>query len=177
MRVPLVCRVCGIAFTAPRFDAKTCSSTCRSRLRRGFDLAYLNDPSLGKRERRAGYELHAAYDAAKAEHRESTIARRKAIIESRTLREMKAKQKAEQDHQRLLDQIVGAAYRKTMLTSTIKTVAAFLKLFAKEQRNDFSAEAITAVIDNPEQYPLELVRQALADLKASGDFDRILAGG
>jgi hypothetical protein len=46
-----------------------------------------------------------------------------------------------------------------------------------KQRNDFSAEAITAVIDNQEQYSPELVTQALANLKASGDYDRILAGG
>jgi hypothetical protein len=87
MRVPLVCRVCGIEFTAPRFDAKTCSSTCRTRLRRGGDLAYLNDPSLGKRVQRTAREMHAAYDALRAAHRASVAATRAARAERRKLRE------------------------------------------------------------------------------------------
>jgi hypothetical protein len=39
------CRVCGQPFPAVRFDALTCSVTCRSRLHRdhGLDLAYLVD--------------------------------------------------------------------------------------------------------------------------------------
>jgi hypothetical protein len=44
-----------------------------------------------------------------------------------------------------------------------------------QRRNDFSAEAITAAIDDAVRYPLELVTAALAELKASGDYDRILA--
>jgi hypothetical protein len=35
------CRVCGEPFTARRFDALTCTSTCWARKSRGYDLAYL----------------------------------------------------------------------------------------------------------------------------------------
>jgi hypothetical protein len=35
------CRVCGEPFQAKRFDALTCTSTCRMRKARGADLAYL----------------------------------------------------------------------------------------------------------------------------------------
>jgi hypothetical protein len=35
------CRVCGEPFTARRFDALTCTSTCWARKARGHDLAYL----------------------------------------------------------------------------------------------------------------------------------------
>jgi hypothetical protein len=133
MRVPLVCRVCGIEFTAPRFDAS------------------------------------------KAARRQLVLAKAAVRAERRKLRE----RKAEQDRERLLDQIVGAAVRKVeqeqALTATIRTVAAFLKLFVKQRRNDFSAEAITAAIDDADHYPLELVTEALAKLKADGDYDRILA--
>jgi hypothetical protein len=35
------CRVCGEPFQAKRFDALTCTGTCRMRKARGADLAYL----------------------------------------------------------------------------------------------------------------------------------------
>ena len=99
--------------------------------------------------------------------------------EGRDARRKVREQKAERERERLLDKIVGAAYRKAErekeLTAAIKTVAAFLTLFTKQRRNDFSAEAITAAIDDAVRYPLELVTAALAELKASGDYDRILA--
>jgi hypothetical protein len=41
LRIPLNCRVCGLRFTPKRFDALTCSSTCRQRLHRGGDGAFL----------------------------------------------------------------------------------------------------------------------------------------
>jgi hypothetical protein len=37
------CRVCGEPLGSARFDALTCSSTCRMRRYRGADLAYLAD--------------------------------------------------------------------------------------------------------------------------------------
>jgi hypothetical protein len=40
-RFPQPCRVCGQRFTPKRFDALTCTSTCRQRLRRGGDGEYL----------------------------------------------------------------------------------------------------------------------------------------
>jgi hypothetical protein len=48
------------------------------------------------------------------------------------------------------------------------------KLFAKQRRNDFSAEAIAAALES-EHYPVELVAELLAELKADGDYDRIIA--
>ena len=38
---PRYCRVCGQQFRPVRFDALTCSTTCRMRKTRGADLAYL----------------------------------------------------------------------------------------------------------------------------------------
>jgi hypothetical protein len=43
MRLPIACRVCGLRFTPKRFDAVTCSSTCRQRLHRGGDAAFVAD--------------------------------------------------------------------------------------------------------------------------------------
>jgi hypothetical protein len=105
----------------------------------------------------------------------------------RELREVRRKireRKAKEEHERLLNEIVGAAYRKAEREQAAKqrprllgVVAAYLKLFAKERRNDCSAEAITAAINKPEHYPLELITELLAELEASGDYDRILAEG
>jgi len=55
------CRVCGVGFATSRYDAKTCTSTCRQRLHRGGDLAYL--AALKSHERRA----HRTYQAQRGE--------------------------------------------------------------------------------------------------------------
>ncbi len=102
--------------------------------------------------------MHALYDEAK-------VARRKYVVATRALREINRQdreRKAGEAHERLLNEIVGAAYREAerekVLTSAIR-----------------SAEAITAFLNKPDHYPLELVTEALAKLKADGAFDRILA--
>jgi hypothetical protein len=59
MRIPIVCRVCGRDFVAARFDALTCTDTCRQRLRRGGELAYL--AGLGKKQQRLERNLHDSY--------------------------------------------------------------------------------------------------------------------
>jgi hypothetical protein len=41
------CRVCGQQFQPVRFDALTCSTTCRIRKSRGFDLAYPGHHAAG----------------------------------------------------------------------------------------------------------------------------------
>jgi hypothetical protein len=147
-RVPLVCRVCGMNFTAPRFDAKTCSSTCRSRLRRGGDLAYLNDPDLPGGRKRAARAMHAAYDEEKAAHRELVAEIRARREERRRLKQ----QKVEQERQRFIDEITGRAQRELQQRQEAQRrrqqlggVAGCITLFAKERRNDFSAEAIAAL--------------------------------
>jgi hypothetical protein len=173
MRIPMTCRLCGMEFTAHRFDAKTCSSTCRQRLRRGGDLAYLS--TLGKRQQRLQREVHETYDAWIIAYKASVAATQKVREEKRKLKQLKAAPKAE----RFFNEVIGAAYRKVereqAMTAALRIVAAYLKLFVKQRRNDFSTEAITAAIDNPEHYPFELVADALAKLKADGDYSRILA--
>jgi hypothetical protein len=44
------------------------------------------------------------------------------------------------------------------------TVAGVLKLFDQQQRNDRSAEAIATFLDMPEYFPVEVVRELLAEL-------------
>src|ERR1700687_4227891 len=54
-----ICRICGQTFPAVRFDALTCSVTCRSRLHRHpeADLAYLGElPPDQARARRFVHE-------------------------------------------------------------------------------------------------------------------------
>jgi hypothetical protein len=53
-------------------------------------------------------------------------------------------------------------------------VAAVLKLFAKERRNDFSPEAVAAFLNTPLFTP-EIVAELVDSLKASGDYKRILS--
>src|SRR5438270_13996128 len=43
LRRPRPCRVCGTVFRPERWDALTCSDTCRSLRMRGQDLAYVAD--------------------------------------------------------------------------------------------------------------------------------------
>jgi len=52
------CRVCGQSFCPVRFDALTCSDTCRRRKSRGADLAYL--ASLPPDQARARRMVHDA---------------------------------------------------------------------------------------------------------------------
>jgi uncharacterized protein YfaQ (DUF2300 family) len=53
-----ICCVCGLVFKPAQYHAKTCSSTCRQRLRRGGHLAYIADwPQARQQARRA---LHQA---------------------------------------------------------------------------------------------------------------------
>jgi hypothetical protein len=53
------CRVCGEPFRSTRFDALTCSSTCRMRRYRGADLAYLEAwPSAQADARRFVHQAH-----------------------------------------------------------------------------------------------------------------------
>ncbi len=51
------CRVCGMVFRPERWDALTCSDTCRSRRMRGNDLLYVAD--LPEVEQAHHRELHS----------------------------------------------------------------------------------------------------------------------
>src|SRR5262249_36181171 len=55
------CRVCGQPFQPVRLDAMTCSTTCRMRKSRGFDLAYLT--ALPPDQARARRFVHEALDS------------------------------------------------------------------------------------------------------------------
>jgi hypothetical protein len=55
------CRVCGQPFRPVRFDAVTCSTTCRMRKGRGLDLAYLT--TLPPDQVRARRFVHETLDA------------------------------------------------------------------------------------------------------------------
>src|SRR5690242_3271342 len=55
-----------------RFDAVTCSETCRQRLHRGGDLAYLAD--LTPKEQRIHRDLHAALDASREAEKKARAA-------------------------------------------------------------------------------------------------------
>jgi hypothetical protein len=61
------CRVCGLGFRSRRFDAITCSSTCRQRLRRDQAFAYLADLPKGQQKKECA--RHEALDKLIAEHR------------------------------------------------------------------------------------------------------------
>jgi hypothetical protein len=100
-RVPLVCHVCGRNFTASRFDARTCTSACRQRLRRGQEFAYL--AGLTKRQQRAGREMHAAYDKLNAAPKNHVAATRKAREAKREAR----RQRAEQERERTLAELTS----------------------------------------------------------------------
>jgi hypothetical protein len=118
--------------------------------------------------------MHEANDAHMAAHRESVAANR--VIRERA--RARRQRRAAEERQRFIDQIVGAGYREAQAKAGRQrqrgAVAGFVKLFAKERRNDFSAEAIAAVLDS-EHYPVAEVAERLAELKASGDYDRIIA--
>jgi hypothetical protein len=179
-RVPLVCHVCGRHFTASRFDARTCTSTCRQRLRRGQEFAYL--AGLTKRQQRAGREMHAAYDKLKAPRKDHVADTRKAREAKREARRQRAEQEREHTIAELTSKITALANFAALLRGRKQlnklregqerqqqrmrgTVAGVLKLFDQQQRDDRSAEAIAAFLDMPEYFPVEVVRELLADLQ------------
>ncbi len=161
MKVSLVCRVCGRDFTASRFDALTCTSTCRQRLRRGGEFAYF--AGLSKRQQRLEREMHDAYGRHKAAHKE-------AVAATRAARDLNRKAR----HERLLAEIVGRevlnAQRKEAWQKMRNVVAAVRKLFAEKRRSDCSAQAIADYIANdlelPDEYPVEVVAELLAEIEA-----------
>jgi len=171
-----ICRVCGTNFPSPRCDAITCTDTCRQRLKRGQAFAYL--ASLSKAEQRAQRRYHEAVDASIAATKAATASRRAYRDTVRTHRQQKAEQQWERERERVVAEVVGRAYlteqKKQREQATLKTTASVLMLFAKERRNDMSAEAIAELINMPDDYPIEEIRLALDQLHASGDYDRIV---
>ena len=178
-----ICRVCGLRFTAKRLDARTCSSTCRQRLRRGGAFAYF--ATLTKAERRRERKIHDASDAYVTARKGAAAARRAARASERKLREHDAKiardKAAEKARHNAETERLAAAMLLLLEEGRERTyervhygVIVVLKMFVQEQRNDLSAEAIAAHMNRPD-FPLDVVTEALADLKASGDYDHIIA--
>ena len=89
------CRVCGETFRPVRFDAITCTDTCRKRLQRGGAFAYLAD--LSPMERRAERKRHALHDQTIDSTRKVMAERRERLRldPNRPLRVQKRQQAAE----------------------------------------------------------------------------------
>ena len=178
---PIPCRVCGLEFTPSRFDAITCSSTCRQRLRRGNALAYLAD--LSPEEQRIHRDLHAALDA-------SREAVKKALAASKRVREVRRQAnlvkiensiRVQLKLEDLLTMLMqpNSSHEATDAKArqwALGSVAAVLKLFTKEKRNDFSPAAVAAFLNAP-LFTQEVVAKLVDALKVSGDYDHILSGG
>ena len=84
------CRVCGLDFRSRRFDAITCTPTCRQRLRRGQAFAYLE--GLSKREQKAERNRHEALDKLIAEHRDGMKVVRARRAENRAKKQARREQ-------------------------------------------------------------------------------------
>jgi hypothetical protein len=177
------CRVCGLSFPATRPHAFTCTDTCRQRLKRGQAFAYF--ASLSKDQQRAERRYHDAVDAHFALAKASVAATReyrdlkRAQRQEQADREQeRAKREREREWERIGFEIVGrgviAEQKKQREQAARSAVASVLMLFAKERRNDMSAEAIAELINMPDDYPLEGIALALDQLRASGDYDRIV---
>ena len=176
---PIPCRVCGLEFTPSRFDAITCSSTCRQRLRRGNALAYLAD--LSPAEQRIHRDLHAALDA-------SREAEKKAVAASKQVREARRQAKLVKIENSIrvqlkLDDLLKVVAQPNSSEEAAEarahqralgSVAVVLQLFAEEKRNDFSPAAVADFLNAPLFTP-EIVAELIKSLKASGDYDRILS--
>ncbi len=164
-----------MAFTASRFDALTCSSTCRQRLRRGGEFAYL--AGLTKRQQRLQRELHAAIDRHIAAHKESVIATRA----HRELKRERRREKQQEELARLELQKIGFAYlmqmqeEKAQWQKKLCGPVAVIKYFVRERRNDLSAQAIHTWMNGHPVCTVEDVAKALELLRAEGHYDRIIA--
>jgi hypothetical protein len=117
--------------------------------------------------------------AVKVAHKDLVATTRKARDIRRRIKREEAERKADQERERILNEITGRVYRQAEEAKRRHagraTVAACIKHFVMERRNDFSAEAIAAMLDMPDAYPVEFVAEILDNLKASGDYDRIIA--
>jgi hypothetical protein len=171
--------VCGLEFTSSRFDAVTCSATCRQRLHRGGDLAYLID--LPPEEQQLHRHLHSALDASREAEKKALAARMQARETCRKAKRVRMENSIRvrlklDDLLKVLAQLNSSdeAAEERAHQRALGSVAAVLKLFAKQKRNDFSPAAVAAFLNAPLFTP-ETVAELVNALKASGDYDRILS--
>ena len=162
------CRVCGNRFPVVRGDAKTCSSSCRSRLRRGGAFAYLE--GLSAKERKAEMAYHDAHDRVVVAVKEAKAAREK-------VRELKRAARREQ----ALIQVLGRGQLQKLKQEQQRqnmklrgVVAGVIKHFTQERR-EISPQAVADFLKMPDAYPLETVASAIEWLKAEGHYDGIVA--
>jgi hypothetical protein len=162
------CRVCGIRFPVIRGDAKTCSSTCRSRLRRGHAFAYF--AGLSAKERAAERAYHDASDLVLV-----------TVKEAKTAREAVRELNREARRKRMLIQVLGLGQlekleqeQRRQNMKRLGVVAGVIKHLAQKQL-EISPQAIAEILNMPDDYPLEAVAAAIAELKAGGHYDGIVA--
>jgi 4-diphosphocytidyl-2C-methyl-D-erythritol kinase len=122
--------------------------------------------------------MHVAFDKLKAAHKDHVAATRK----DREARRQQAEPERERAIAELTSKINALASLASLLRSRAQlkrqreeqerqrqrmrgTIAGVLKLFNQQQRNDRSAEAIAAFLDMPEHFPVEVVRELLAELQ------------
>ena len=170
MRINLdaTCRVCGNRFPVVRGDAKTCSSTCRSRLRRGQAFAYLE--GLSAKERQAEMAYHDAHDRVVVAVKEAKAAREKVRELNRAARRERAL--IQVLGRRQLEKLEQERRRQDMKLRGV--VAGVVKHFTQAGR-EVSPQAIVDFLKMPDAYPLETVASAIEWLKAEGHYDGIVA--
>jgi hypothetical protein len=161
-------------FSSKRFDAVTCTSTCRQRLRRGQAFAYLD--GMNSQEQETERWKHRRIDAFIAYHRATNLANRKERFKRNLPRHLKNMQRMAREELAdlyLAEQRHGDAWHfKKMQVG----VAGALQLFLKQRRNDFSAEAIAQFFHDVPGYTVEAVSDAIEVMKQEGHYDRIMSG-
>jgi hypothetical protein len=172
------CRVCGLSFRSRRFDAITCSSTCRQRLRRGQAFTYL--AGLSQREQAAERKRHATFDAHIALHREWMGIVRKNRAEKRAHKQEHRREQAvtKMLATMMLDQLGREEkQRHEWLT---KIVAGAISYLAGARANDMSTQAVRDTVvkaSGHDEITVEQVQKVLDDLHAGGHYDRIVTAG
>jgi hypothetical protein len=123
--------------------------------------------------------MHERYHSTMDDARAADKKARAAQGRRRAIRREEREKRAEQERERFVAETVGRATIKVQKQgeqrAVVATVAGTLKLFVRERRNDMSAEAMAAFLDKPHFYSADAIAAALEELRASGEYDRIVA--
>ena len=123
--------------------------------------------------------MHERYHVTMDDARAADKKARAAQGRRRAIRREEREKRAEQERERFVAETVGRATIKVQKQgeqrAVVATVAGTLKLFVRERRNDMSAEAMAAFLDKPHFYSADAIAAALEELRASGEYDRIVA--
>jgi hypothetical protein len=162
-------------FMPSRRDQITCTATCRQRLHRGGAFAYL--AGLSPREQQRERRYHAELERFVAEQRQQD---REWRAEARQRRKCRAEEK----HRDQLALIFGRAQlavqeqeqeQERQRRNLRMSVSGSVQLLASEGREITSA-TIAAIVDDP-QFPEDEIADALAEMRASGEYDGAVARG